>query len=75
MEGNMAPFNLPFDGELFLHLRGDFDSKSSQFLHLRGDFDSNSSQVVNLGILFLWEVTKQLVMKKKSKVFKEDCIY
>ena len=50
-EGNMAPFNLPIDGELFLHLRG--------------DFDSNSSQVVNLGILFLWEVTKQLAIKNK----------
>ena len=65
-ESNRPPFSLPFDGELFLHLRGDFDSNSSQFLHLRGDFDSNSSQVVNLGIIFLREVTKQPAMKKSK---------
>ena len=68
-ESNRPPFSLPFDGELFLHLRGDFDSNSSQFLHLRGDFDSNSSQVVNLGMIFLREVTKQPAMKKSKLSF------
>ena len=50
-ETNTPPFSLQLDGDFFLHLRGDFDSKSSQ-VHLRGDIDSNSSQVVNLGTLF-----------------------